>query len=178
MRKFPVVTDLPADMLQAIGRVIVEYAFLELQLSRIIYDLIRVDPKAGRVAVREPRATDRLEIILDLIDLKQFTLTDDEKKLLRKTTKTCLTQRDQLAHGAWVRDPNNGTLLLRLTKGQWQPIKGQRGKTKRVVKPEGISVSTADITAAGDVINLLSQRLVELRGALHAAPRSSRRKHA
>ncbi|MBI4185417.1 MAG: hypothetical protein HY521_15605 [Proteobacteria bacterium] len=178
MKKFPVVTDLPADMMQAIGRVIVEYALLELQLSRIIYDLLGVDQKVGRIAVREPRVKDRLEIIFDLINQKRLALTDHEMKLLRKTSEACLIGRDQLAHGTWVRNPETGTLLLRSTKGQWQPVKGQRGKTKHAIKPEGILVSTAEITALGDVINLLSRRFVELRDALLASLRSSRRKRA
>lgn len=174
MRTFPVVTDLPTDMMQAIGRVIVEYSFLELQLSRIIYDLLRVNPKAGRLAVSEPRSTQRLETIFDLAELKGLLLKKDQMKRFRDAVETCLVQRDQLAHGVWVRDPKSNKLMLRLTKGQWQPIKGQRGKTKRLVRPEAVSYTARTIKGIGDVINLTTRSLVDLRNALPVALRSSR----
>jgi len=58
-----------------------------------------------------------------------------------------MKQRNQLAHGVWVRDPDTGTLILRVTKGSWQPVKGQRGKTKRLVSPEGIEFGRDDAIA-------------------------------
>ena len=175
MQKLPVVTDLPDDMMRAIGRVIVEYAMLELQLSRVIYDLLKVDPKAGRLAVREPRATDRLEVIFDLADLRGLDL-EHEKPIFRKAIQTCVTERDRIAHGVWVRGTKTNELMLRLTKGSWQPVKGQRGKTKRLVTPEATPYSVADITAIGDTINLTSHRVAELREAIGSAVVASKSK--
>ena len=72
MRTAAITTDVPAMMLREIGRVVVAYANLEYLLSEVIYLLLDVDPKRGRLAVREPRATDRLDVIQDLILLSKL----------------------------------------------------------------------------------------------------------
>jgi hypothetical protein len=52
MREVPVTTDLPAALFREIGRVVVAYANLEHRLSTMIYVLLGVDPKRGRLAVQ------------------------------------------------------------------------------------------------------------------------------
>lgn len=41
MRTLPVVTDLPEAMLAEIGRIIVQYSYLEMVLSRVAYNALR-----------------------------------------------------------------------------------------------------------------------------------------
>lgn len=137
MRESPIVTDLPISLLREIGRVTVTYANLEDRLSKVIYLLLDIDPKRGRLAVREPRATDRLEVIRDLMQLSNITVSIDMQNLAANMSRI-QRERDQLAHGIWVRESVTKKTYLRLIKGSWQPIKGLRGKTSRRVTPQGI----------------------------------------
>ena len=176
MRKLPVVINLPIALTREIGRVMVGHAFLEQCLSRIIYKLVNdVDPEIGRLAIREPRAADRLELIFDLAEVQGIQLKID-KTLYRDAIKVCVSQRDQLAHGIWVRDPKTRMLFLRITKGSWQPIKGQRGKTKRLIKPEGIQYDAEDTRKLRLIFDQTTNMINELGAAIQAALDSSQKK--
>ena len=176
MRELPVVTNLSIALTREIGRVMVGHAFLEHCLSRIIYKLIDdVDPKIGRLAVREPRAIDRLELIFDLTEVQGIQLKIG-KTLYRDAIKMCASQRDQLAHGIWVRDPKTHMLFLRITKGSWQPVKGQRGKTKRLIKPEAIQYDAKDARTLRLIIDETTNMINELGVAIQAALGSSQKK--
>src|SRR5262245_7836677 len=82
-RELPIVAKLPAWLLSRIGSIVSQHAILEWRLSRIIYTLLDVDPKAGRITVREPRTTDRFDMICDLIKLKKLKIDADLATLRR-----------------------------------------------------------------------------------------------
>lgn len=174
MKEYPLVLDLPASLSREIGRVIVAYAAMEMVLSKIIYALLGVGPKEGRLAIREPRALDRFELIRDLANLSGIA-DYPGTKLLAEGIKEVMIQRDQLAHGVWVRHPETGKLLLRLTKGQWQPVKGQRGNTKRLVKPEGIIYGPESARSLHSLIMALIPKIDHYGQAIQQAVQTSRR---
>ncbi|MCI5112069.1 MAG: hypothetical protein MRY75_16075 [Marivita sp.] len=175
MQEMPVVTDLPDDMLTAIGQVIVEYAFLELQLSRIIYDLLAVDPKAGRLAVREPRASDRLDVIFDLCALRGVSI-EEEKNPLKKALEFSVSQRDRIAHGIWVFDEESGDHMLRITRGSWPKSPGEKRRRKRIVEPEAVTLTPQNIFDIAVTINHASRYAVQMREEIQAQLRSSHEK--
>jgi hypothetical protein len=76
-RELPITLKLPSFLLRDIGRIITHHSVLESKLSRIVYTLLGIDPVAGRIAVREPRTTDRLEMIVDLLKLKGISVSAD-----------------------------------------------------------------------------------------------------
>lgn len=67
MAVFPVISQLPRIYREGIGSVVFEWALLENSLSEITYYLLNVGPKHDRVAVRSPRATDQLHMIVQLM---------------------------------------------------------------------------------------------------------------
>jgi hypothetical protein len=175
MREVPVTTDLPAALFREIGRVIVAYAKLEHRLSAMLYVLLGVDPKRGRLAVREPRATDRVEVIRDLIQVGKIDVATD-MKLLADAVDQAQRERDQLAHGIWLHDPVTKATWLRLTKGSWQPIKGQRGKTKRVVMPQSIRFDVPECRELRKLISETATMITLLGNEVDSALAASRKK--
>ncbi len=158
MKTLPVEHVLPSILLRQIGRVITLWAVLELSLNQSVYLLLGTDPKSGRIAVREPRATDRIDMISDLAALKSIPIHSTDLTDLRAATEEALNFRDALAHNVWVRNPRNGDLLLRFTKGSWQPDKGMRGKVSRKVKPEGSKMTAADCRVlAENILGIVDQ---------------------
>jgi hypothetical protein len=121
-RELPVRLNLPSSMLREIGRAMVTHALLEWLLLRTIYLLLALDPIEGRIAVRDPRTTDRLDMIVDLLRIKKATkkVTVDLQDL-RTRLDECSRARDALAHGIWVRDDEASKWFLRFSGGSWQP---------------------------------------------------------
>src|SRR5271154_477816 len=99
----PIVTRLPAKLLKEIGRVMVCQAQLEWRLSIILYDLLDLDRTAGRLAVREPRAPKYVDLIIDLMEHRRITAPKTDFKVLREALVAVTNQRDQLAHGIWMK---------------------------------------------------------------------------
>jgi hypothetical protein len=133
-REVPVVRDLPPKLMSEIGRVIVFHAYVEWRLGLIIYDFLRLTKVLDRLVAKDARATDQLDLICDLISLKNVE-TGVDLIGLRKSLVSVTTQRDLLAQGTWVKDPQSKAFFLRLVKGSWRPEKTKQGSKKRRRKP-------------------------------------------
>jgi hypothetical protein len=152
---FPITATLPPSILREIGRCCTYHALIEWLLSRTTYLLLGLSDVEGRVSVREPRTTDRLDMIVDLLKLKAISIPEINFSELRQLIQEAATKRDSLAHGIWVRD-SSGSLRLNLSGGQWTPP-GDRGKTKRRVTLEALEfdalVASRYTAAVGAAIN-------------------------
>lgn len=131
------VVDLPPDLLQEIGRAVVQFAYLEWYLSRFAYALAGVDRIIGRIAVREPRASDRFDMVCELLDYRKFKSKADLTGI-RKRIVECESSRNLLAHSTWVCDPIHHAFRAVKISGQWQPTAAHPRKTKRKVSPEAV----------------------------------------
>lgn len=151
MRELPVVTDLPMSVFREIGRVVVYHAFLEYAMSRPAYDLLNINPKQGRVAVREPRGHEIFDMVKDLAFIDGIELHKNYQ-LLQDSLEACKKQRDQLAHGIWLRDPKTDQLFLRLLGGSWQPDPKMRGKIRRRINPQGAEYGLPEIRSTLEMI--------------------------
>jgi hypothetical protein len=159
MKLVPVIVALPTALLREIGRVIVSFANLEHRLSVFTWVIMKIPPEVGRLAAREPRVPDRFNIISDLLELHKTPLKEDEARTLRTALEAVTTQRDQLAHGVWLKEPTTGRLFLRVTKGSWQPVSGQRGKTKRAIMPESVEYDVDDARSLRLLIDELRETI-------------------
>lgn len=161
----PATGNLPASLLREIGRVIVSFARLEDKLSNALYVLLQVHRVEGRLAVREPRAADRLDLIRELLELRNIQVGTDFKAL-RRALEDATNRRDQIAHGVWFRNPTTGTFYLRLTRGHWPAQTVRFGKRKRLIYPEGMPFDVdecrsilATIEAAARGVDLLGEAI-------------------
>ena len=133
MPTYPVRYRLPVSYSTEIGRIITRWAFLEFRLKETAYMLLGVDPKVGRIAIREPRITDYIDMIQDLMHLKSITATADLKKL-RKSLEKIQSFRDKLAHGIWMKHDTTKLPVLQVVKGSY--ISNPEGKkTKAKIDP-------------------------------------------
>lgn len=176
MKPLPVVTDLPDDLVHAIGHVIVEFSYLEGLLANTIYDLLGVDQSVGRLAIGAPRAADMLERIFDIANYKDLTFGGDKSVELRKdmmkSTKEYGVLRDHLAHALFQRD-EEGILFIQNTRGKWQPP-GQKKAVKRKVNPSGDLINAETVyrlaNAIHDLCKALSRMRRELTGTTPTSP--------
>ena len=151
-REVPVVRDLPPNLMSEIGRVIVFHAYVEWRLSLIIYDFLHLTKVLGRLVAKDARATDQLDLICDLISLKNVK-TDVDLIRLRKSLASATNQRDLLAHGTWVKDPQSKAFFLRLVRGNWNPEKKQKTRVKRSKKAGTPQYGIEECRSLSQVIN-------------------------
>jgi hypothetical protein len=170
MRELPAVTDLSSEILQEIGRVIVLHSHLEELIARTVFTLVGIDPKRGRIAIRVSGGKEVLTTITDLALIAGIKIETD-LSLLRECLDTVKTQRDQLAHGIWLRD-DEGRLYLRILTGSWQPTPKMIGKIKRKISPEGAEYGVEEIVSTvaliEGTIDLAKALFDDVTGAVNA----------
>jgi len=138
-----IIHKLPVKLNTAIGRVIVTYAALEHKLSMVIAVILQLQKAEARLVMKEPRIPDRLDTIQDLLALRDITVATNFIKM-RELLDTANRERDQLAHGVWLRHPKTRKLYLRLTKGTWKRTGANQNKIKRHVFPQSIPYSATE----------------------------------
>jgi hypothetical protein len=174
-RALPITRDLPSSLYREIGRVIAAHALVEWMLVRIIYQLLGLKPVEGRIAVRQPRTTDCVDMITDLLTLNKLTVNTD-MVALRKALDKCCSERDALAHGIWMKDESTGEIFLRLSSGNWQ-LPGTNKKAKRRIDLEGALYDFRDAKETkrliDGVIDAVDNLRTDIVAALTASPRKS-----
>ena len=143
MPTYPGCYRLPTSYSTAIGRYITRFAALESALRHLIYVLLEVDRKMGRVAVRNPRIEDSLTMIRDLVALRSFQTTLD-LNLLAKECKKLEKFRDKLAHGVWAKHPKSQLPVLQVTAGTYSEKPGGKSVKARI-QPMALGVTVQNI---------------------------------
>ena len=104
--------DLPAWLNREAGRIIIRWAHLEFRLQQIVWHLLLVTEEQGRVAVREPRVSDRIDMIVDLAKLRNLTIDFDRWTKIKTDAEPLNSKRDLLAHGIWALHPDQTWMVL------------------------------------------------------------------
>jgi hypothetical protein len=148
---------LPEDFSREIGRIVVHWAYYEHYLTRLIWKLLSVTPTKGRLAVREPRTDERLELISELAALNKLALDQSLVNSMIVRTKQLRTQRDLMAHGGWAYYEPDQSWNVHITRGNWPTQTSvqdaQRGK--RSITPEFTPITVDWLKTRVDEIEML-----------------------
>jgi hypothetical protein len=126
-----IVINLPTGVYEGMGMVVHAHAILETALQELLFDLMKVDYPSGRVVLRYQSGTERFKTVRKMLDLRGITASMNTVALLEQIEECC-DDRDQFAHGVWIRD-DDGNLALRLTRGVFET---PDGKADRSFRPE------------------------------------------
>lgn len=166
------VAELPPELFAAIGKVIVWYSYLEAHLSQIIQILLDISEAESRIATRDPRATARLEIIRDLLDYKEISVSVDFKNLWNRLDKI-QKDRNLLAHNCWVRHPETNELLLGHIKGK----RTDHPKIDRRIVPEGLPFGLKQCNDLSEEIDNFNEVIWSLKKQIFDSRPSLRKKY-
>jgi len=171
--------DLPVTMCREIGRIIVRFAYVEHYLQGIIYMLVGVNRGIGKLAIREPRAIDRVELILDLIAVRDLI---PPPKLQSKDFKEALEDAEDIrnlcAHGAWTWSAPHEAWAVMVERGQWQGVpKTDRVRRNKRLLPEGQIVRVSHLRTYVRGLDALALMLREIQANLEAQLKPSPQKH-
>jgi hypothetical protein len=138
----PLVVQLPDEYSVEIGRILVRWAYIEWRLHQVGYRLLDIDPATGRLAMRDPRATEYVDMIVDLLSIYELSIPAPVPKL-RASLNKWGTWRNLLAHGVWVQHPTTQEYMVQNTGGQWHRDKlapGERLSREILTEAETVTV--------------------------------------
>jgi hypothetical protein len=159
--------DLPKALNEGIAKIIVRYAHLEHLARTIIYQLLSIDSKRGRLVIREPDLAERIEMIAELCHVLKLSIDDDKLDDFKERCQTRKTYRDLLAHGLWAVN-GNGEWIVQMTRGNYPKVPFQsRHERKKKIRPAGVSISETDLHWAADDLERMIEELNSLCGAIH-----------
>ena len=153
MRTLPIINDLPGPILAGIGRVIILWAHQEHLLRTIIYSLLNLSPKQGRIAVRSPRVEDVITMIKHLILVEDIKVDGFDFQGFTIELKRLEKWRDKLSHGIWAFHPETKKYVVQDTAGIWKPSPHKPKVSKRI-SPEGIAVTEDQLSKLIKAISL------------------------
>jgi hypothetical protein len=110
--------DLPAALAREMGNFLATWAYFEYYVITLVWKALELGSEAGRIAVRDPRVTDRLDMLRDLCELYDLNPIDYVLLLdIRKRADPLAAKRHLLAHSLWTYD--QGTWCALVTRGAW-----------------------------------------------------------
>lgn len=144
-----VVLDPSPELTALVGRIVVHWSFQVWLLQQCTYTMLGLNNAQGRIAVRDPRPHEHIEMLEQLAPLAGFTLHLD-LETLKKDLRDLKSLRDSIAHGVWTRNRQTGRLTLQLDSGAWTPP-GHREKRSRRHTPEarGVDAEGLESVLAG-----------------------------
>jgi hypothetical protein len=171
---------LPAALSREIGRIITSWAYFEYAVQEMVWQTMEVPRSVGRIAIREPRVTDRLEMLRDLIKLRKGEWDDDLFKSVLERAKIITARRDLLAHGIWGTHPSppfrNETWHVELTRGSWPKNVKDLIEGSKKITPELVPMDLEKLRSTTGEIEALIDDLKRLRKSAVGPPLSSPQK--
>ena len=159
LRVVPLRSTLPAALYQGIGRVAVQWSHFEIRIQALIWHLLSLDPKKGRVLTHGLSSGMKF----DLLETACIRWVDDhdrpEIEAIIKQGRRVLGDRNDVIHGLWCRDP------LRSRKDV-RRVCIKRGD-RRII-PKGGLFSASDVNKIADDVEQIHKRVVALLTAFDA----------
>jgi hypothetical protein len=112
--------DIPAPLAREIGRFLVTWAHFEHYVQAVIWKALNLSEEEGRLTVREPRVTDRLDMIRDLGEFQGLEMDYVLLQEIRKKSDPLAGKRHLLAHTIWTKIDADWCPLQ--TRGSWQEM--------------------------------------------------------
>ena len=140
--------DIPASMAREIGRFIVIWAHLERYVLSVVRFQLGLSPAEGRIALRDGRITDTLDIIRDIGAIRQ---QDGDYVLLHSIRKRCdelARWRHLIAHCMWTKAGSEW--VAQMSRGSWNdhPLQDKHPeapKGSKAVLPESIPIDVSKL---------------------------------
>lgn len=156
--------ELPPEYCDAIGRLIVRWAYFEFIVQEMVWGALNLRPATGRIAVREPRVTDRLEMLNELIKERGARWDNDLYKSILTQARLLTAKRDLVAHGIWYHVKDKDEWHVQLARGSWpKNLAALVARSKRVT-PESVLMDVEMLKAATKEISDLIEDMKTLRG--------------
>jgi hypothetical protein len=170
----PLTQPLPASLAAAIGNVLARHAYLDWVLGQVMYSLMEISIKQGRVILKLPRPRQYIAAVRDLFEFHRIG-ADYNFEQLAKRLETAERVRALLTRSTYMRDTGSRTPRIQLARALWDP--GPGGE----MQPEAQVVDRAFLAARRKEVEAAISSAEKLRALINRQLRAmheARRKNA
>jgi hypothetical protein len=146
------------SLLQGVGRVIVAHARLELLLTELVSDLLRIGNPLGRQAYQGHNPVETFTIVKRLLKVWGITPKTNLNSLASDIEKA-YSRRNAIAHGAWFRIKRNDVRMILVREERVTPI----GPLSRRTIPDFAKQRVSQFRTDANHIHSITRRVLELR---------------
>ncbi|MEP7068095.1 MAG: hypothetical protein ABI789_02595 [Usitatibacter sp.] len=119
----PLTQPLPAETAAAVGSIVQRHAYLDWLLGQVMYDLMEISVKQGRVIMKLPRPRVFIAAVKELFEFHGLEAKFDFVDLARKLELADCVVRE-LTRSIYMRDTNSDELAIQLVRSPWDPGPG------------------------------------------------------
>jgi hypothetical protein len=137
----PAVRELPVAIAAAVGHAIARHSYLDWMLANILYALLSIPIKQGRVAVKIPPPPLYITTVADLLAFLRLYLDFNLGALERKLIAADQA-RNLLCHSVFTQDARSGKIHIQLVSGSWDEGQDLEAVRKNI-RSESVAVTRA-----------------------------------
>ena len=119
----PLDKGLPADIAAAIGAIVARHAYIDWLLGQVMYSLMEISIKQGRVIMKLPRPRVYIAAVKDLFEFHGLETKFDFEDLAKKLEAADRTRRE-FTRSVYMRDTDSKELRILLARSHWDPGPG------------------------------------------------------
>ena len=169
----PITRPLPASIAGAIGQIVAREAYLEWVLGQVMYDLMEISIKQGRVILKFPRPGQYIAAIRDLYDFHGITPSMSLEDLMRKLDVADRT-RNVLTRSVYMRARGKKGEIV-IARSPWDPGPGGESQPEsQVVDDEFLDRCRKSVEAAVEAAEKFQAGTDEILRKLHERRRTQR----
>lgn len=121
----PLRQPLPSALAAPIGVILARHAYLDWVLGQVMYSLMEISIKQGRVILKLPRPRQYIAAVRDLLAFHGLQAVYDFDRLERRL-EAAESVRALLTRSAYMRDSSARGMRVQLARALWDP--GPRGE--------------------------------------------------
>jgi len=169
----PITKPLPAAVAGAVGQAIARVAYIEWLLGQVMYSLMEISIKQGRVILKYPRPGQYVAAIRDLYDFHDIDPGVSLEDLSRKLDVADRT-RNVLTRSVYMRSAGKAGELL-LARSPWDPGPGGESQPEtQAVDEEFLAQCRRNVDAAVAAAEKFHASTNDLLRKLHECRRTQR----
>jgi hypothetical protein len=176
----PLTQPLPTTIAASVGATLARHAYLDWVLGQVMYSLMEISIRQGRVILKLPRPRQYIAAVRDLFAFHGLD-TDYNFEQLARRLESAERVRALLTRSAYMRDTASRTLRIQLARALWDP--GPGGETQpesQVVDRRFLAARRKEVEDAIRAAERLRRATDKMLRALHEMrrnrPRLDRRK--
>jgi len=167
----PITKPLPSPLAGAIGQIIAREAYLEWVLGQVLYDLMEISIKQGRVILKFPRPGQYIAAIRDLYDFHGISPAMSLEDLSRKLDVADRT-RNVLTRSVYMRSRGKAAGIV-IARSPWDAGPGSEAQAEvQLVDDEFLARCRRNVEAAVDAAENLYKTTDDALRRLHERRRT------
>jgi hypothetical protein len=119
----PLAEELPEALAAVIGATVARHAYLDWVLGQVMYDLMEISIKQGRVIMKMPRPKVYIAAVKELYEFHNLAASYDFDDLGARLERADCALRE-LTRSVYMRDTSSRKVAIQLVRSPWDPGPG------------------------------------------------------